>query len=176
MSEKEHLASRLSAIENKPVPPPLEKQVTPMAGHAPLQSEKVKIIPPQFAKAQGITTLASFPNIVSGMVKDDQGDLLPNIIVEVKDAAGNPVRAFKTNKLGQFSASTALANGKYTIELEDPQNTFTFDVIAIELTGALLEPLGIMAKNRDVVKKQGERAQLYQSLFGSRPTASPLGA
>ena len=111
-------------------------------------------------------------DIVSGIVKDAHGDILPNIIVEVKDQTDNPVRAFKTNKLGQFSASTSLANGHYTIFLEDPKDTYQFEVIAIELTGSVFQPLEIMAKDVEVAKKQNERQQLHQALFGAKPAPS----
>ena len=62
----------------------------------------------------------------------------------IYDKEGLPVRALKTNKLGQFTGSTPLPNGVYTLELE--KDNFTFDVLQIELTGQVLPPLLITAK------------------------------
>ena len=118
-------------------------------------------------KTKTIASLAGFPqlpNLVSGIVKDANGEVLPNIIVEVKDPAGTPVRAFKTNKLGQFSASTSLANGKYTIEVEDPKDTYMFSTNAVELTGDTCAPFEIIAKDQAT----SEREKLHQTLFGKQ--------
>ena len=62
----------------------------------------------------------------------------------IYDKEGLPVRALKTNKLGQFSGSTPLPNGTYTLELE--KDGFTFDVLQIELGGEVVPPLPIMSK------------------------------
>lgn len=162
LSEKERLASELTKL--KATPRPATQTVRPTPPPPPKPSEKVRVIPREQAKTVGVAGLTQFPNLVAGILKDTKGDILPNIIVEVKDASGNPVRAFKTNKLGQFSAATSLSSGKYTIELEDPKNTYTFEVIAIELTGGFFQPLEIIAKDQ----MPPERQQLYQSLFGNK--------
>lgn len=166
LSEKERLSQELTLLRQQLMKEPPPQTVVPSAQVVPAPSTQVHTIPPHFAKQAGIASLPQYPNIVSGIVKDAKGDILPNIIVEVKDQTDNPVRAFKTNKLGQFSASTSLANGHYTISLEDPKNTYQFEVIAIELTGGVFQPLEIMAKDLEIVKKQGERQQLHQALFG----------
>lgn len=162
LSEKERLASELTKL--KATSRPATQTVHPTASPPPKPSEKVRVIPREQAKTVGVAGLPQFPNLVAGIVKDTTGDILPNIIVEVKDASGNPVRAFKTNKLGQFSAATSLSSGKYTIELEDPKNTYTFEIIAIELTGGFFQPLEIIAKDQIAP----ERQELYQALFGAR--------
>jgi hypothetical protein len=122
----------------------------------------VPAVPPKPSMPLQVPGLPQIPNIISGTVKDSKGEVLPNIIVEVKDAQGNPVRAFKTNKLGQFSAATSLANGEYTVELEDPRKISSFDVATVSLTGVQFTPLEITAKNNDVT----QRDQLRQALFG----------
>lgn len=166
LSEKERLAQELTLLHQQITRPAPQQTVVPGAQVVPKPSPQVKIIPPQFAKGAGFGALPHYPNIVGGVVKDTKGDILPNIIVEVKDQQGNPVRAFKTNKLGQFTASTPLANGDYTIELEDPKDAYHFDVIAIKLTGGFFQPLEIMAKDQEILKKQSERQQLHTALFG----------
>lgn len=164
LSEKERLTSELSNLKSTLSVKAARESVVPTLATAPKASEKVKIIPPELSRAAGTAGLPHMPNLVCGIVKDGRGDVLPGIIVEVKDASTTPVRAFKTSKLGQFSASTSLANGKYTIELEDPRNTYIFDIIAIELNGSNFSPLEIIAKN----PVSNERQMLYQSLFGAR--------
>jgi len=169
LSEKERLSSELTklktntASQTQPATPP----VTPSQPVMQTQ-ERVKVIPAQMAKDAGMLGISTLPNIISGIVKDAHGDILPNIIIEIKDATSSPVRAFKTNKLGQFYGATPLASGKYTIELEDPRNTFVFDVIGVELTGAPFQPIQILAKDSVKEKKVNEREELYQSLFGQQ--------
>src|SRR3989338_8157320 len=96
------------------------------------KSQAVKIITAQAAKNVGLTKLTDIPNVVSGVVQDRRGAFLPNILVEIKDADGSSVRAFKTNKLCHFSAATPLENGVYTLELEDPRAEFIFDLIEVK--------------------------------------------
>jgi len=59
------------------------------------------------------------PNLISGIVTDNNNKLLENIIVEIVDSQGIPQRAVKTNALGQFSISTPLPKGKYFIKVDD---------------------------------------------------------
>lgn len=108
---------------------------------------RVRSLPQETAPQAGIPTISQAPNLLSGIVKDSRGNVLPNILVEVKDEYNNLVRAFKTNKLGRFTAATALDNGKYFIELEDPQGQFKFDRIGLALTGTVVLPLEIVNLN-----------------------------
>lgn len=104
---------------------------------------KVKVIIPAKPKLTQVA-LTSFPNVINGIIKDLSGNLLEGVVVVIYDKEGLPVRALKTNKLGQFSGSTPLHNGTYTVELE--KDGFAFDVLQIDLTGAVLPPLLITAK------------------------------
>lgn len=89
-------------------------------------------------------TLTSFPNVINGIIRDSVGNYLEGVVVVIYDKTGMPVRALKTNRLGQFSGSTPLPNGTYRIELE--KDNLTFDVLQIELAGSTLPPLEISAK------------------------------
>ena len=82
-----------------------------------------------------------------------------DILVEVKDREGNPVRAFKTNPLGQFGASTPLTNGDYTIEFEDPKGMNKFDKIAFTASGDIILPIEILSIDT--------REELRKSLFNA---------
>lgn len=109
------------------------------------------------AKTAGFPSISEFPNLITGITKDPRGNPLGNILVEVKDTEGNPVRAFKTNPLGQFQASTPLTNGSYTIEFEDPKAVSKFDKVAFEASGAVIPPLEVFSID--------EREELRKSLF-----------
>lgn len=123
------IRGQLESIE-PPIPP------TPV-------KPKVKVIIPVKPKPTQIA-LTTFPNVINGIIKDSQGNSQDGVVVVIYDKEGLPVRALKTNKLGQFSGSTPLPNGTYTVELE--KDNFSFDVLQIELTGQILPPLMITAK------------------------------
>lgn len=119
-----------------------EEQVKPEAPSQPVK-EKVKVVIPTKPKLTQVA-LTTFPNVINGIVKDSRDNYLEGAVAVIYDKEGLPVRALKTNKLGQFSGSTPLPNGTYTLELEKDQ--FSFDILQIELTGQILSPLMIPAK------------------------------
>lgn len=96
-------------------------------------------------------------NLVAGVVEDPRGNVIQNIIVEVKDADGNPVRTFKTNASGQFIAATPLTNGTYSVSFEDPDKRHQFTSLTLIAKGEPLTPIEI--------KSMDQREQLRQSLF-----------
>lgn len=105
----------------------------------------------------GFPTLPDVANVILGIVKDPRGKVLPNILVEVVDASNIPVRAFKTNKLGQFAAATPLPNGVYKVFFEDPQKIHGFDTIEVTLRGEIFQPLEVISVD--------ERERLRRDLF-----------
>lgn len=109
-----------------------------------IPKEKVKIVIPVKPKPTQLA-LTTFPNVISGVIKDQASNYLEGAIAVIYDKEGLPVRALKTNKLGQFSGSTPLPNGTYTLELE--KDDFSFDVLQFELTGEVLPPLMLTAKS-----------------------------
>ena len=137
--------------------------VTPTAPTAPQaltpdQSQNVSSVAPEASLKAGFPSLPDTPNIVMGIIKDPRGKVLPNILVEFMDEQGIPVRAFKSNALGQFTAATPLPNGEYNILLEDPRKQNEFEQIHIELTGEIFEPLEIISTD--------QREKLRRELFG----------
>lgn len=118
----------------------------------------VQAISQKQASAAGAPTLPQSPNLVSGIIKDSRGNVLPGILVEVKNADGESVRAFKTNPLGQFVSATQLGNGTYTIEFEDPKKQHTFEKVQVTIDGGILP--GLMVTSLDA------REELRKSLFG----------
>lgn len=140
LSDLQTLVSQASQIKGK-----LETVTQPEIIAKPAATvEKVKVVVPTKPK-QNQLALTTFPNVLSGVVKDSTGNYLEGAVAVIYDKEGLPVRALKTNKLGQFSGSTPLPNGVYTLELE--KDNYTFDVLQIELTGGILPPLMIGSKS-----------------------------
>ena len=120
-------------------------------GKAPVRSEeaeestveesKIKVVKPQLAVGKMAPALTSTPNVINGIVRDQQGLLLSDVIIVVKDSGEQPVRAFKSNKIGQFSISTPLPNGTYTLELESPGHSF--DIVEVDVAGKVMHPIEI---------------------------------
>ncbi len=122
----------------------VKQQIESVMPTAPsIPREKVKIVIPIRPK-QTTVALTTFPNVINGIIKDNQSNYLEGVVAVIYDKEGLPVRALKTNKLGQFTGSTPLPNGTYTLELE--KDNFSFDVLQIELTGGVLPPLQVTAK------------------------------
>ena len=131
---------------------------TPSIAKAPKQeTQNVRSIPQGLGKSIGLPISPEFPNLVTGIVKDPRGGPLGNILVEIKDADSNPVRAFKTNPLGQFASATPINNGTYTIEFEDPKGENKFDVIQFSASGQIILPIEVISVDN--------REELRRSLF-----------
>jgi hypothetical protein len=106
----------------------------------------------------------AYPNVISGTVRQQTGELLSNILVTVKDKDDIPLRALKTNKTGQFASSTSLPNGTYNVEVEDPKGMFSFQPVSVTLDGSTVEPIVVIAKT----KQDLERQKLSDALFGNK--------
>ena len=107
---------------------------------------RAKIIAPQRAIGKMAPSLTATANVINGIIKDAKGFLLTDVIIVVKDKGGEPVRALKTNKIGQFAISTPLPNGVYVLELE--REGYNFDMIEIKLEGNVLLPIEVRAKRQ----------------------------
>lgn len=118
---------------------------------------RVKKVPDSLKKSVGMPFVPDVPNLITGIIRDSRGNVLPNVLVEVKDKEDNPVRAFKTNALGQFASATPLLNGTYTISFEDPKKLQKFDELEITTNGSILNPIEVVSID--------EREQLRKSLF-----------
>ncbi len=169
LAQKEKMQQELTLLRKQAATPP-SPAVSPAATHiaspqTPHQPT-VKIITPESAVKVGLPRLTTFPNVVTGIIKDSENNLLPGVLVTVKDKDTMPLRALKTNRLGQFAASTPLANGLYFVEIEDPRGRFVFDRVQITLNGSIVPALEIIAKSQ----RQINRALLEKELFGTKPT------
>lgn len=141
-------------------PVPAAPQQSQPYQQPPAPQQTVRQIPSSdLAKKAGLPVTPEAANVISGIVKDPRGNPLSNILIEVKDATNTPVRAFKTNGLGQFASATPLSNGAYTIILEDPKGGNKFDEVAFNATGAVILPIEVISSDT--------REELRRSLFGN---------
>lgn len=118
-------------------------QVTKQDMVTEVPKAKISIVIPSKTPTK-LPLLTSSPNVINGIITDSAGNYLESAVVVIHDKDGLPVRALKTNKLGQFTGATPLPNGVYTIETE--KENLSFDVLQMELSGAVLPPLQIAAK------------------------------
>lgn len=167
MAQRQRMEKELISLKQKegaatPSAPAPTKQagvILTRTGNEPT----VKVMGGEAAMRAGLPRLTTFPNVVTGIIKDFDNNLLPGVLVTVKDKEGIPLRALKTNKLGQFAASTQLPNGTYVVEVEDPRQRFTFDRMQITLNGSVLPAVQVVAKS----KRQMDREQLQKQIFGT---------
>ena len=99
----------------------------------------------QFSVAAAPPLPPEKPNTLTGQVLDAGGKIVESAILEIRDAAGRPVRAVKTNKLGHFIIVTPLQDGKYEIISE--KEGLNFDLLTFEATGNIIPPIAIKSKN-----------------------------
>lgn len=158
-AQKQKLEQELQQLQSQ-----LASQKMPIAAPSPKPAiptkfvqdpQHVRVIPKNTTKSAGLPHISDSPNVVVGIVKDPRGNIQPNILVEVKDKDGNPVRAFKTNQLGQFISATPLSPGNYTIELEDPKKLQRFDIIRIAANNQIMPPIEVISHDaREELRKQ----------------------
>lgn len=80
-------------------------------------------------------------NMVTGLVTTPMNNPLENAIIEILDQENVPIRATKTNKLGQFFSSTPLKNGIYSISIE--ADGFHPSILILQANGNVIPPLSI---------------------------------
>lgn len=155
--QKQNLEGQIAMLQKK-LTDEKKDVYTPSVAQAPKkETQNIRSIPQGLGKSFGLPIAPEFPNLVTGIVKDPRGNPLANILVEIKDADSNPVRAFKTNPLGQFASATPINNGTYTIEFEDPKSENKFDIIQFSATGQIILPIEVLSVDT--------REELRRSLF-----------
>lgn len=100
--------------------------------------------PAEILQRAQIVPLTSKPNVISGIVMSSVGAPIAGAIITVSDQHGVPVRALKTNKLGQFLSATALPKGQYTLEIDSEEANF--EPLKLDVHGEVLSPLEIKPK------------------------------
>lgn len=162
LTEREKLTAELAQFRQKEAVSGKTVQPQPAAQE---QQSRVNIISQQQATKAGILNPGTVPNLVMGIVYDPDHASLPNILITVKDMRGTPLRALKTNNLGQFFASTPLGSTTYVMEVEDPQKRFAFDLVELKLKGEIFQPLEIIAKRKVDPVRDKLAKELFQKSF-----------
>ncbi len=144
-----------------PAPKPISSPQTPLQGIVPPKQVgqfTIPYIPKEtiyrekrgarvdatFSTSVVIPAVPSMPNLIVGFIHTLDGKIIDSAILEIRDLSGNPVRALKSNRLGQFQTATPLPNGGYEIEVD--KEGFAFDIIKINLEGKVLPPIEIISK------------------------------
>lgn len=143
--EIEENLQRISSLLGKVGNEPTVIEITRIK-KIPRQKPAYKTVKPKFEPELPMPSRPAIPNLLVGMVLDNRGKILPDVIIEIRDKEGFPVRALKANKLGQFRIATPLKNGTYEIELE--KEGYQFDIIEFEAKGEVIEPMEIKAKEK----------------------------
>ena len=125
-------------------------QETPVPVAPIPQTPQVPTTPPpappqqaQFSAAASPPMPPAHPNTLSGQVLDNSGRIIEGAILEIKDAAGRPVRAVKTNKLGHFFIVTPLSDGTYEILTE--KDGYDFATVTFKAEGTIIPSIAIRA-------------------------------
>lgn len=158
LKEKERLTEQLMLLQQK-LGAQKEEIYTPTTASVKKETKNVRRIPSALGKTLGLPIAPDVPNLIAGIIKNPRGQLLPNILVEIKDAEGNAVRAFKTNGIGQFASATPLANGVYTLTFEDPTKRNKFDTIEFTASDEIILPIEVISVDT--------REELRRSLFNN---------
>jgi hypothetical protein len=136
-------------VEEKPAAPaaPTPIQTTTVAQTVVGQSLSGRQA--QFAMEAAPPNPPTVPNTIVGQIFDTQGKIVSGAILEIRDAAGRPVRALKSNMLGHFIIVTPLADGTYEIITE--KEGLNFEPVTFETTGKIIPPIAIRAKSSQKV-------------------------
>ena len=134
-------------FENEPpVPIPTLTPTTYPTTHDPLPTPSSEPITQPVAPAL-TTDLVPTPenaNILTGLVHTHDDKILEGAIVEIiNQETGMPVRALRSNKLGQFTIATPLSPGKYIISSE--LDKYIFEPVLIEVKNEIIKPILIKA-------------------------------
>ncbi len=84
------------------------------------------------------------PNVVVGQVVDQDRRIVEGAIMEIRDSAGRPIRALRSNKVGHFVTVTQLDNGHYEIITE--KDGYEFTPVSFDTTGDLIPPILVQGK------------------------------
>lgn len=123
-----------------------------------LKTKKIATKKATFVRKGPKPLMAEAPNILTGLVLTFEGRFVPGAIVSVVDENNLPVRALKTNALGQFFSATPLKNGRYQIEVE--KEGYDFDIISLEPKGEIIPPVEIRAKK--IERPKGDETRILE--------------
>lgn len=91
----------------------------------------------------------TMPNVVVGQVVDQTKRIVEGAIMEIRDEAGRPIRALRSNKVGHFITVTPLENGRYDVITE--KDGYQFIPVSFEAFGQIIPPILVEGKKMEVV-------------------------
>ncbi len=125
-----------------PIPTPSPYPTTHNPPPIPSTTPITQIIAP--ALITDLIPTPENPNILTGLVHTHDDKILEGAIVEIiNQETGMPVRALRSNKLGQFTIATPLSPGKYIISSE--LEKYVFEPVLIEVKNEIIKPILIKA-------------------------------
>lgn len=138
-------------VEERNIPQPVQNVVAQTQTVLPTMRSQMSqgVIPAQFSMHASPPTPPTQPNTIVGQIFDNQGKILNGAILEIRDSAGRPVRALRSNMLGHFMVVTPLMNGRYEIITE--KDGFIFDPVTFDAMGNLIPPILIRAKSSEKI-------------------------
>lgn len=121
-----------------PVPAPVSAPVQPVplqpaAEPAPTVSTPVPVASPR-------------QPFFLGTIKNNRKIPLPGILVYMKDANNAPLRLLKTNPHGVFATYNSLPAGEYQVEVKDPNGSYFFDTMKVQINATNPAPIEIYSK------------------------------
>jgi len=131
-------------IEEKPAPVATAPEIKTSVVAQTVIGQSVSGRAAQFAMEAAPPNPPTVANTVVGQIFDKEGKIVNGAILEIRDAAGRPVRALRSNMLGHFIIVTPLQNGNYEIIPE--KEGFAFDSVTFEARGEIIPPIAIRAK------------------------------
>jgi hypothetical protein len=127
-------------VSENPKNPISTQEVAPLVAGEELVSTHQAIFSIDAAPPNPPTT----PNVVVGQVVDEHRKIIEGAIIEIRDSAGRPVRALRSNKVGHFITVTPLDPGRYDIITE--KEGYGFPPVSFEANGNLIPPILVSGK------------------------------
>lgn len=131
-------------VEEKPAPAAPAAEIKTSAVTQTVIGQSLSGRAAQFAMEAAPPNPPTVANTVVGQIFDKEGKIVNGAILEIRDAAGRPVRALRSNMLGHFIIVTPLQNGTYEIIPE--KEGLAFDPLTFEARGEIIPPIAIRAK------------------------------
>lgn len=135
-----HMVVEEKPVENNAIPQITTQNVAPLiAGEEIISTHQA-----MFSVDAAPPNPPTIPNIIVGQVVDENRKIVEGAIMEIKDSAGRPIRALRSNKAGHFITVTPLENGKYSVITE--KDGYEFNAISFDASGALIPPILVQGR------------------------------
>ncbi len=137
--DKVGITSDLMAQKQQAVTPAITDTLHTVVSHQIFQQSDV-IKPVIVLNGFPFPNKPTNPNMLAGMVVTNDDKIVEGAIITItRQSDNNPVRAMKTNTLGQFAVVTPLESGAYSILTE--KDGLRFDKYSLVLNNQVVEPI-----------------------------------